>query len=134
MTGRDIYEKLMREIAATAFKTLLARIRYPTADPREIFPAAPLVPRQSARNIPIAHGLVSWTPNNFPEYRLVGRGVPTAPQRISNEYALMWRCGSPGVQSLSREIYFASNTLGLSLSQFPPSLTGARRKAAADQA
>ena len=48
MTGRDIYEKLMREIAATAFKTLLARIRYPTADPREIFLTAPLVARHSA--------------------------------------------------------------------------------------
>ena len=37
----------VREIAATAFKTLLARIRYPTADPREIFLTAPLVPRCS---------------------------------------------------------------------------------------
>ena len=48
MIGRDIYEKLMREIAATAFKSLLARIRYPNNDPREIFLAAPLVPRRSA--------------------------------------------------------------------------------------
>ena len=38
----------VREIAATAFKSLLARIRYPNNDPREIFLAAPLVPRRSA--------------------------------------------------------------------------------------
>ena len=75
MIGRGIYEKLMREIvvgfddialarttmpplttisqpvrkiAATAFKSLLARIRYPNNDPREIFLTAPLVPRRSA--------------------------------------------------------------------------------------
>ena len=37
----------VRKIAATAFKTLLARIRYPNNDPREIFLTAPLVPRRS---------------------------------------------------------------------------------------
>ena len=38
----------VRKIAATAFKSLLARIRYPNNDPREIFLTAPLVPRRSA--------------------------------------------------------------------------------------
>ena len=38
----------VRKIAATAFKSLLARIRYPNSDPREIFLTAPLVPRRSA--------------------------------------------------------------------------------------
>ena len=38
----------IRKIAATAFKSLLARIRYPNNDPREIFLTAPIVPRQSA--------------------------------------------------------------------------------------
>ena len=38
----------IRKIAATAFKALLARIRYPNSDPREIFLKAPLVPRRSA--------------------------------------------------------------------------------------
>ena len=38
----------IRKIAATAFKSLLARIRYPNNDPREIFLTAPLVPRRSA--------------------------------------------------------------------------------------
>ena len=37
----------VRKIAATAFKALLARIRYPNSDPREIFLTAPLVPRRS---------------------------------------------------------------------------------------
>jgi DNA-binding LacI/PurR family transcriptional regulator len=37
----------IRKLAATAFKTLLARIRYPNNDPREIFLDAPLVTRQS---------------------------------------------------------------------------------------
>ena len=38
----------IRKIAATAFKSLLARIRYPNNDPREIFLTAPLIPRRSA--------------------------------------------------------------------------------------
>ena len=38
----------VKKIAATAFKTLLARIRYPNNDPREIFLTAPLIARQSA--------------------------------------------------------------------------------------
>ena len=38
----------VRKIAATAFKSLLARIRYPNNDPREIFLTAPLIPRRSA--------------------------------------------------------------------------------------
>jgi len=38
----------VRKIAATAFKTLLARIRYPNNDPREIYLDAPLVARASA--------------------------------------------------------------------------------------
>ena len=38
----------VRKIAATAFKSLLARIRYPNGDPREIFLTAPLVARHSA--------------------------------------------------------------------------------------
>ena len=37
----------VRKLAATAFKTLLARIRYPNNDPREIFLDAPLVIRKS---------------------------------------------------------------------------------------
>ena len=37
----------VRKLAATAFKTLLARIRYPNNDPRETFLDAPLVVRQS---------------------------------------------------------------------------------------
>ena len=37
----------VRKLAATAFKTLLARIRYPNNDPREIFLDAPLVIRSS---------------------------------------------------------------------------------------
>ena len=37
----------VKKLAATAFKTLLARIRYPNNDPREIFHDAPLVTRQS---------------------------------------------------------------------------------------
>ena len=38
----------IRKIAATAFKALLARIRYPNSDPREIYLKAPLVARHSA--------------------------------------------------------------------------------------
>lgn len=38
----------VRKIAATAFKTLLARIRYPNNDPREIYLPAPLVIRRSS--------------------------------------------------------------------------------------
>ena len=38
----------IRKIAATAIKSLLARIRYPNNDPCEIFLSAPLVPRRSA--------------------------------------------------------------------------------------
>ena len=37
----------VKKLAATAFKTLMARIRYPNNDPREIFLDAPLVTRQS---------------------------------------------------------------------------------------
>jgi DNA-binding LacI/PurR family transcriptional regulator len=37
----------VRKLAATAFKTLLARIRYPNNDPREILLDAPLVIRKS---------------------------------------------------------------------------------------
>jgi DNA-binding LacI/PurR family transcriptional regulator len=37
----------VRKLAATAFKTLLARIRYPNNDPREILLDAPLVVRRS---------------------------------------------------------------------------------------
>ena len=37
----------VRKLAATAFKTLLARIRYPNNDPREILLDAPLVIRRS---------------------------------------------------------------------------------------
>ena len=37
----------VKKLAATAFKTLLARIRYPNNDPREIFLDAPLVVRSS---------------------------------------------------------------------------------------
>ena len=37
----------VRKLAATAFKTLLARIRYPNNDPREILLDAPLVVRSS---------------------------------------------------------------------------------------
>ena len=37
----------VRKLAATAFKSLLARIRYPNNDPREIFLDAPLVIRGS---------------------------------------------------------------------------------------
>ena len=37
----------VKKLAATAFKTLLARIRYPNNDPREIFLDAPLVIRSS---------------------------------------------------------------------------------------
>lgn len=37
----------VKKLAATAFKTLLARIRYPNNDPREILLDAPLVVRQS---------------------------------------------------------------------------------------
>ena len=37
----------VKKLAATAFKALLARIRYPNNDPREIFLDAPLVVRQS---------------------------------------------------------------------------------------
>ena len=37
----------IRKLAATAFKTLLARIRYPNNDPREILLDAPLVARKS---------------------------------------------------------------------------------------
>lgn len=37
----------VRKLAATAFKTLLARIRYPNNDPREILLDAPLVARRS---------------------------------------------------------------------------------------
>lgn len=37
----------VEQIAATAFKTLLARIRYPGNDPRETFLPAPLVARES---------------------------------------------------------------------------------------
>lgn len=37
----------VKKLAATAFKTLLARIRYPNNDPREILLDAPLVARQS---------------------------------------------------------------------------------------
>ena len=37
----------VRKLAATAFKTLLARIRYPNNDPREILLNAPLVVRRS---------------------------------------------------------------------------------------
>jgi len=38
----------IRKIAATAIKVLLARIRYPNNDPREIYLVAPLVARSSA--------------------------------------------------------------------------------------
>ncbi len=38
----------VKKLAATAFKTLLARIRYPLNDPREILLDAPLVARQSS--------------------------------------------------------------------------------------
>lgn len=41
-----------RKLAATAFKTLLARIRYPNNDPREILLDAPLVVRSST---PVPH-------------------------------------------------------------------------------
>ena len=37
----------VKKLAATAFKALLARIRYPNNDPREIFLDAPLIVRQS---------------------------------------------------------------------------------------
>jgi len=37
----------VKKLAATAFKTLLARIRYPNNDPREILLDAPLVARKS---------------------------------------------------------------------------------------
>ena len=37
----------VKKLAATAFKTLLARIRYPSNDPKEILLDAPLVARQS---------------------------------------------------------------------------------------
>ena len=37
----------VKKLAATAFKSLLARIRYPNNDPREILLDAPLVPRLS---------------------------------------------------------------------------------------
>lgn len=37
----------VKKLAATAFKTLLARIRYPNNDPKEILLDAPLVARQS---------------------------------------------------------------------------------------
>lgn len=39
----------VRKIAATAFKVLLARIRYPNNDPRETYLAAPLIVRGSTR-------------------------------------------------------------------------------------
>jgi len=38
----------VKKIAATAFKTLMARIRYPNNEPREIYLVAPLVARRSA--------------------------------------------------------------------------------------
>ena len=37
----------VKKLASTAFKSLLARIRYPNNDPREILLDAPLVLRQS---------------------------------------------------------------------------------------
>lgn len=40
----------VRKLAATAFKSLLARIRYPNNDPREILLDAPLIARRSSEN------------------------------------------------------------------------------------
>jgi DNA-binding LacI/PurR family transcriptional regulator len=38
----------VKKLAATAFKTLLARMRYPNNDPREILLDAPIVIRRSS--------------------------------------------------------------------------------------